>query len=171
VEAFTLLWIIVGSYNPRSQHNFKPEFIDGHIESWTNGDISVHRFKGGWWSDPNKDIYVRMNGVGLKPMPLRKLFSDHPLTYDKNRILNTWSKGTFKSNLRKRITVGDQVVDGYGHRGIVVKIIVGYDSSNHGIINVWQLDQMDYGADNCEHYCYTNWRDHLRIVKRNPPRP
>ncbi len=70
-------------------------------------------------------------------------------------------------NLRN-IKVGDKVKDIDGHKGIVVKIIEsGIDEDNeyfHGVIYVWQLDRIDYGSDNCEHYTYDNWRSFLTFI-------
>lgn len=59
---------------------------------------------------------------------------------------------------------GDRVKDRRGWEGIVVRIWPGTDNVNHGTINVWQENQLDYGADNCEHYSEINWREHLEIL-------
>jgi hypothetical protein len=63
------------------------------------------------------------------------------------------------------VSVGDKVVDLDGHEGIVVKIIPGYDDEEHGTIFVWQLNRVEYGVDNCEHYPAFNCRRCLRIVE------
>lgn len=60
---------------------------------------------------------------------------------------------------------GDRVKDRNGWEGIVVKIIAGTDNEDHGTIYVWQENQMDYGADNCEHYCEINWRENLEVLE------
>lgn len=76
-----------------------------------------------------------------------------------------WMKDTEVANDGKVISVGNQVVDPEGNRGIVVKIIRGSDEKEHGTIVVWQLDRLEYGADNCEHYPYENWNRILRIQR------
>jgi hypothetical protein len=65
------------------------------------------------------------------------------------------------------INVGDKVEDIFnGHKGIVVKIEIGYDIQNHGAIYVWQMNRYEYGADNCEHYAHLNWEKHLKIIDK-----
>jgi len=68
-----------------------------------------------------------------------------------------------------KYSVGDHVVDRDGHEGIIVKIIPGTDDENHGIIYVWQLNDIEYGVDNCEHYAELSCRQNpslLRILKK-----
>jgi hypothetical protein len=60
---------------------------------------------------------------------------------------------------------GDRVIDTYGNRGVVVKVVHGHSVEEHGLVQVWQMDRMNYGADNCEHYCYFEWEKILRILK------
>ena len=67
----------------------------------------------------------------------------------------------------KTIKRGDCVIDIYGDRGIVVKIVHGHSVEEHGTIAVWQMDRTEYGADNCEHYPYFGWEKVLRILKDN----
>jgi hypothetical protein len=68
---------------------------------------------------------------------------------------------------KNEIRVGDKVSDKYGMRGIVVKIERGVSNEDHGTIFVWQLDETDYGADNCEHYAEFEWEthDYLKIIE------
>jgi hypothetical protein len=51
---------------------------------------------------------------------------------------------------------GDVVVDLWGAKGVVVKIVEGHDIEDHGTIYVWQMDRTEYGALNCEHYPHYN---------------
>ena len=60
---------------------------------------------------------------------------------------------------------GSLVVDRFGDRGIVVKIVKGTSHEEHGTIYVWQMDRMEYGADNCEHYPEFCWQDTLTVVE------
>ena len=55
-------------------------------------------------------------------------------------------------------------MDIHKHKGIVVKIVPGYDIEDHGTIYVWQSERTNYGADNCEHYVYHNWEKVLKII-------
>jgi hypothetical protein len=61
---------------------------------------------------------------------------------------------------------GDIVVDHYGDKGVVVKIIPGISDEEHGTIYVWQMDRTEYGADNCEHYVEFGWEKHLTVIER-----
>ena len=63
------------------------------------------------------------------------------------------------------IKLGDRVIDIYGNRGVVVKVVYGHSAETHGSIFVWQMDRTEYGADNCEHYCYFEWEKVLRILR------
>jgi hypothetical protein len=60
---------------------------------------------------------------------------------------------------------GRVVIDTQGNRGVVVKIVPGFDTENHGTVYVWQMDRMDYGSDNCEHYCEFGWEKSLKIIE------
>jgi len=60
---------------------------------------------------------------------------------------------------------GRVVIDTDGNRGVVVKIVPGFDIENHGTVYVWQMDRMDYGSDNCEHYCEFGWEKSLKIIE------
>jgi hypothetical protein len=60
---------------------------------------------------------------------------------------------------------GCLVVDVDNNRGVVVKIEPGTDDEDHGTVYVWQLDRMDYGADNCEHYPEFGWQRCLTILE------
>lgn len=68
--------------------------------------------------------------------------------------------------MKTQLTVGDSVVDVFGARGIVVKIIPGTSLENHGTVYVWQEDRTTYGADNCEHYPEFGWHTVLRVVPK-----
>ena len=74
-----------------------------------------------------------------------------------------WHAKTSRLNENRELKVGDQVIDVDKNRGIVVKIEPGIDSEDHGGIFVWQLDRLNYGADNCEHYAHFNWQPYLRL--------
>ncbi len=63
------------------------------------------------------------------------------------------------------IYIGAHVVDIYGDEGIVVKIIEGINTEEHGSIYVWQMNKLEYGADNCEHYPHFEWNKILKILK------
>lgn len=52
-----------------------------------------------------------------------------------------------------------------GYKGVVVKIEKGTDDENHGTVFVWQMDRMEYGSDNCEHYTYFGWENFLKVIK------
>ena len=67
-------------------------------------------------------------------------------------------------NENRELLVGDKVIDIDKNLGIVVKIIIGTDIDDHGTIYVWQLERVEYGSDNCEHYAEINWRENLRIL-------
>ena len=58
-----------------------------------------------------------------------------------------------------------KVKDVDGHRGVVVDVQIPEDPSieDHGTVAVWQSERFEYGADNCEHYCWINWKEFLRI--------
>lgn len=62
------------------------------------------------------------------------------------------------------LKIGAEVMDIHKHKGIVVKIVPGYDIEDHGTIYVWQSERTNYGADNCEHYVYHNWEKVLKII-------
>ena len=61
------------------------------------------------------------------------------------------------------LKIGDHVIDLWNDEGIVVKIIPGFDNENHGTIYVWQMNKLNYGADNCEHYPHFEWFKTLKI--------
>lgn len=80
-----------------------------------------------------------------------------------------WFEKNERINSTAFLSLGDKVIDVDGNKGIVVKIIEPEDPKNpsiddHGTIFVWQLDRIEYGSDNCEHYCYTNWKKILRKI-------
>lgn len=64
------------------------------------------------------------------------------------------------------LSLGTQVEDIWGNKGIVVKINVPENPSDedHGTIYVWQSDRLGYGDDNCEHYVYVGWERILKIM-------
>ena len=80
-----------------------------------------------------------------------------------------WKNKTIKINksFENTLKIGDRVQDSSKNGGIVVKIIEGHNNEDHGTIYVWQENQKEYGADNCEHYPQFGWEDILRIVKRH----
>lgn len=65
----------------------------------------------------------------------------------------------------KTIKLGDRVIDKWGWRGVVVDVVYGHSVEEHGSIKVWQSDRTEFGADNCQHYCYFEWEKVLRILK------
>lgn len=80
-----------------------------------------------------------------------------------------WREKCEKANDGKELAVGDEVWDGDKGRGIVVKIIPNNPENpieEHGAIYVWQMDRLEHGADNCEHYAFTNWNWHLMIMSK-----
>jgi hypothetical protein len=64
------------------------------------------------------------------------------------------------------LAVGDHVRDCFGDEGIVVKIKEGWNDEDHGTVTVWQMNRLDYGADNCEHYPHFGWPGILTVVHR-----
>ena len=70
--------------------------------------------------------------------------------------------------MNKQIKRGNLVQDTFGSRGVVVKIDIWdgeLSHENHGTIYVWQIDETEYGADNCEHYPYFEWENCLTILE------
>ena len=71
-----------------------------------------------------------------------------------------------------KIKRGNIVEDLDGYKGVVVEIDTWNDEplsiENHGTISVWQIDRMNYDADNCEHYPYYNWHNLFKIVDATP---
>lgn len=82
-------------------------------------------------------------------------------------FLTAWIEETKKRNAGKTIRPGMQVVDCFGHRGIVVVVDhpENVTAEDHGTIAVWQKDKLHYGDDNCEHYSFHGWETMLRIEK------
>lgn len=78
-----------------------------------------------------------------------------------------WTEKTKRLNESVVLSIGDEVIDVRGNKGIVVRIIAGTDIEDHGCVFVWQSEQYDYGSDNCEHYVEINWYEHLRILNKN----
>lgn len=77
-----------------------------------------------------------------------------------------WIEKTQRLNEGIELKRGMEVKDVYGKKGIVVKIIPENPENpieEHGAIYLWQSEKTEYGADNCEHYCYHNWQSFLRI--------
>lgn len=85
----------------------------------------------------------------------------------KSQQRRDWTAKTLRLNESLDISVGDEIIDVDGHKGIVVKITPGYSVEDHGTIYVWQSERYNYGADNCEHYKYHNWQPFLRILTKN----
>ena len=75
-----------------------------------------------------------------------------------------WTEKTKRLNENRVLSVGLSVKDIAGHTGVVVKIEVPEDSTEHGIVYVWQSERMNYGNDNCEHYSLDYWKDFLRVI-------
>jgi hypothetical protein len=75
-----------------------------------------------------------------------------------------WQEKTARLNEGVELKLGMRVRSTDGDEGIVVKIVEG-DEDFHGAVYVWQCDRLEYGADNCEHYCHSNWKDFLRIIE------
>lgn len=61
---------------------------------------------------------------------------------------------------------GSMVIDLDGCCGIVVRIEPGHDIEDHGTVFVWQIDRLEYGADNCEHYCEFGWEKSLVVIEQ-----
>lgn len=70
----------------------------------------------------------------------------------------------------KGLTIGDHVkeVRKPFHQGIVVKIVPDMTIHDHGTIYVWQLNRVEYGIDNCEHYPVLEWEKSLKIINSHP---
>lgn len=84
----------------------------------------------------------------------------------KGLTFRQWTDETEKENVLKEIKRGDEVVDFFGDKGIVVKIEKPYIPTieDHGTIYVWQSEQTEYGDDNCQHYTFLHWQKMLKIV-------
>lgn len=74
-----------------------------------------------------------------------------------------WGEKNSRDNAGYELKLGDVVKDDRGLRGVVVKI-VPCNLEWHGTVYVWQEERMEYGGDNCEHYCHSNWHEFLRRV-------
>lgn len=77
-----------------------------------------------------------------------------------------WMEKNKRLNAGVELKLGQRVIDGYGLKGVVVKVIkpLEEDDESHGTIYVWQEDKTGYGADNCEHYTHTSWHAFLRLI-------
>lgn len=89
-------------------------------------------------------------------MPKRKM---------SEKDMKAWTEKTLRLNKDHEISRGDSVQDRNGWKGVVVRIEHGSTIESHGTIYVWQSERMEYGADNCEHYAYVNWRKCLRVIE------
>lgn len=80
--------------------------------------------------------------------------------------LEQWLIKTEKMNFQKELKRGDEVIDRFGDKGIVVKIEKPEEPTieDHGTIYVWQSEQVNYGGDNCQHYSFLGWEKMLRIL-------
>jgi hypothetical protein len=78
--------------------------------------------------------------------------------------MSEWSKKAREFNGDKSIELGDIVVDFFGSKGVIVKVVKSTNDF-HGTIYAWQMDKLGYGADNCEHYSYDGWQDNLMILE------
>lgn len=76
-----------------------------------------------------------------------------------------WMNKSLKLNTGKTLQVGNKVMDLNKNLGVVVKIDPPQEEGDHGTVYVWQLEKINYGADNCEHYAFTQWSSILRILE------
>lgn len=76
-----------------------------------------------------------------------------------------WTAKTLRVNADRILKIGDEVVDVYKNKGIVVKIVPGVSDEDHGAVYVWQSERMEYGSDNCEHYVEFGWKLLLRVLE------
>jgi hypothetical protein len=76
-----------------------------------------------------------------------------------------WREKNKLDNANVTLTIGTEVKDVNGNMGVVVKIVPPSNDDNHGTVYVWQSELTEYGSDNCEHYTYINWKEHLRVLK------
>lgn len=76
-----------------------------------------------------------------------------------------WTAKTTRLNAERTLRIGDEVIDMYKNKGIVVKIIPGASNEDHGSIYVWQSEKLEYGSDNCEHYVEFGWKPWLRVIE------
>lgn len=44
--------------------------------------------------------------------------------------------------------------------GIIV-VIIEPSGDDHGLLQTWLINQVDYGSDNCEHYAYYGEKDFM----------
>jgi hypothetical protein len=51
------------------------------------------------------------------------------------------------------------------YKGIVISISES-GNNDHGIVEVWLYSTTDYGYNNCEHFCYENYKDFLEIIRQ-----
>lgn len=78
-----------------------------------------------------------------------------------------WTEKTKRLNENIEPRIGMEVKDIHGHKGIIVKIELPegeITKENHGTLYVWQSERTNYGTDNCEHYCLSNWNNFLKIL-------
>lgn len=73
-----------------------------------------------------------------------------------------WCEKNLRLNKDVELKRGMVVRDVDGHLGVVVEIEPATEDF-HGRVAVWQCDRTGYGDDNCEHYCFNNWQEFLRI--------
>lgn len=101
--------------------------------------------------------------VSIRFLVIDKLFVSVYHSSMKKTQFAKWLKDTEIANDGKIIAIGCQVIDPEGHRGIVVAVEEGHDIEDHGRIAVWQMDRLEYGPDNCEHYPHYGWERILQI--------
>jgi len=83
----------------------------------------------------------------------------------KGENLKQWLDKNDRINHDKTLKVGMEVIDSYGDKGIVVKIIKDEDTAeSDGCVYIWQSERTDYGSDNCMHYALKIWKRELRIL-------
>ena len=83
----------------------------------------------------------------------------------KGQNLHDWLDKNNRLNEEKELKLGMEVIDRYGDKGVIVKIIEGDGSmEDHGVIYIWQSEKTDFGADNCQHYAFNMWKRELRIL-------
>lgn len=82
----------------------------------------------------------------------------------KNKDKIKWFEKNTKTNCNIELLLGMTVIDSDNNEGVVVSISKPEQTDDHGSVFVWQSKRTGYGIDNCEHYCYTNWKTLLRII-------
>jgi len=82
----------------------------------------------------------------------------------KGENLKQWLDKNERINHDKTLKVGMEVIDRYGDKGIIVKIIKYEDTESDGCVYIWLSERTDYGSDNCMHYALKMCKRELRIL-------